>query len=796
MKQSRPEILAPVGNWAMFEAALAAGADVIYAASKSFGARAYASNFSNEELEKLIHRAHWNGIKVYITFNTLVKEDELDEAIDQIDALVAMRCDALIVQDMGIIRLLQDRHPDLPIHGSTQLSVTSLEGARYLEKLGLSRIVLGREVTIEEATRIKASTKLEVEAFVHGSLCVSVSGQCLMSSFAGGRSGNRGRCAQPCRKTYELKDGQGKLIAKDNTYISPRDLQTISFIDRYHEIGLDCFKIEGRMKKPEYVYSAVTSYRQALDKENVDLLALQLVSNRPFTKGLSFHDFGVDYAFKEDEKSGKIIGQVVKHGRGFALPLEEEIVKGDIIHIKSKKHYFPLTATEDHNSGSRWDLSAYTDLIEGEHAYLIYRQRTRDKLEEVQDAGLALKREVSIDASFIVGEKLRLTASSEGVMARIEADEVQAARTQPLSKDRIEESLGQLGDSPFLLEELKLHVQGEGFLPISKIKQARRNLLMGLENKILEQNFPPYPEANTSVASQIKQQSENWNEWSPQEVKIDFDTYDFPDIFGEAIANLSMVIVHREEQIKPWVEQGIPVIFAGPRLLEADGYKKLESLILRNKEALSGYLVQSLNDLGFYQHLINNGILDKESVRLMGGHELNITNHMAIEWLKDAGMSHYVPSPELKIGDSLAMRQVSPTEPASHLLAYGRLSGMLMKHCPAAMVKGCIDDSQCPTCQFRKNIFLVDEYGSREVYRQHGYSELLLPTTIDLRYDSGLVKQAKPAYLHLVHRGEGEIVETLRYWTNWISNGGKFKDLPMDKRRKKAKLGNYIDGIE
>ncbi len=796
MTKKRPEVLAPVGNWAMFEAALAAGADVIYAASKSFGARAFASNFSNDELSSLIKRAHWNGVKVYITFNTLVKEEELDEAIQQIDALIEMNCDALIVQDMGIIRLLKSRYPDFPIHGSTQLSVTSLEGALALEDLGLKRVVLGREVSIEEAKRIKETTSLEVEAFVHGSLCVSVSGQCLMSSFAGGRSGNRGRCAQPCRKTYELKNGQGKLIGKENTYISPRDLQTISFIHFYQEIGLDCFKIEGRMKKPEYVFTAVSSYRQALDERSVDLLALQMVSNRPFTKGLPFHDFGPAYAFGQDEKAGALVGRVKRSGPAFVLPLALPIKKGDIIQVRSKKHYFPLTATEDLALGTSWDLSLYQDLLEGEEAYLIYRQASRDTLEERLDFGVDRKRPIELSLTFTVGHPLQMSATSEGLSVGIEGDLVQQARTQPLSKDRLEDAILQFGQSPFYSTGIQIQVEGDGFLPISALKQARRKLLADLEKSLIDRDYPPYKGSTRSPQISVNKPHPQSLNWSLQNMQIELDTYDLPEVFGRSIDHLAYVIVHREEQIDPWLVLGIPVYYAGPRLLEEAGYHKLREVIQANQDKLSGFLIQSLNDLGFYQRLLEEGLLDLSRVKLMGGHELNITNHESIQWIAEAGLGHYVISPELGIEDIVMMEKAANVESTSHLLAYGRLSGMLMKHCPASLIKGCLDDAQCPSCSFRKNIYLEDEFGSREVYRQHGYSELLLPDVIDLRYDPSIVKKARPDYIHLIHRGEEEIEEVVNTWAMWITSDGSNPIGPPVKKGKRNLLGNYINGIE
>ena len=288
------ELLSPAGSLESFKAAISAGADAVYLGGKMFSARAYASNFSNEEIKELIEYAHIRDVKVYVTVNTLIFEDEFDEAIKFIDHLYKSDVDGVLLQDLGLANYLHICYPELVLHASTQLNCHNLSEAKALMKLGFKRIVLAREVSLQEAKKIK-ELGVEVEVFVHGALCVSYSGQCLMSSFIGNRSGNRGRCAQPCRNEM-------KVISKDKESdkfgISTKDMCSVEYINQLLDIGIDSLKIEGRMKKEEYVYQVVSSYRKSIDgyysnqKVNYqeEIFKMKSLFNREFTKSYLFND--------------------------------------------------------------------------------------------------------------------------------------------------------------------------------------------------------------------------------------------------------------------------------------------------------------------------------------------------------------------------------------------------------------------------------------------------------------------------------------------------------------------------
>ncbi len=279
--EKKPELLAPVGSLESLYAAVQNGCDAVYLGGKSFGARAYAQNFDREELRTAFDYAHLYGVRIYITINTLYKDDEISSVLEFVKELYDDGVDGVILQDLGMAQLIHQTFPELELHASTQMTVHNLEGAKYLEGLGFSRVVLAREMTLEEISEIVKGTSLEVETFIHGALCISYSGQCLMSSLIGGRSGNRGRCAQPCRLPYTLvnrkttekivsdlttfQKGKSSSTLKGRYLLSPKDISTLEIIPSLIQAGIKSFKIEGRMKRPEYAAAVTSIYRKYID---------------------------------------------------------------------------------------------------------------------------------------------------------------------------------------------------------------------------------------------------------------------------------------------------------------------------------------------------------------------------------------------------------------------------------------------------------------------------------------------------------------------------------------------------
>ncbi|NIA03231.1 MAG: peptidase U32, partial [Nitrospirae bacterium] len=339
MKQKFPELLAPVGSFESLKAAVENGADAVYMGAKGFSARGYADNFEIEELLEAIDFAHQQDVSTYITVNTLVKEKELRDVAKVLELLCSHGADAVIIQDLGILKILTENFPELPIHASTQMTIHNSPGVELLESLGVKRAVLARELSLKEIKQIRLNTSIQLETFIHGALCISYSGRCLMSSFIGGRSGNRGYCAQPCRKMYKLDEN-----GDDGHLLSPRDLNLSSrLIDLIHA-GVDSLKIEGRMKKPEYVAVVTKTYRDILDRFSKDQNAmvtkdeqqrLAIIFNRDFTEGYISGDPGRSLMTSDfSGNRGTLLGSIIKSDHDtFTLKLEMPLRLGDGIFV-------------------------------------------------------------------------------------------------------------------------------------------------------------------------------------------------------------------------------------------------------------------------------------------------------------------------------------------------------------------------------------------------------------------------------------------------------------------------------
>ena len=351
----KPELLAPAGNMESLKAAITAGCDAVYLSGKMFGARAFANNFSNDELELAINISHLYGIKVYITVNTLIYENEVESFLEYIEFIHKLGVDAVIMQDLGMIDLVRKTYPNLDIHVSTQAHIHNLEGVKLMESLGVKRVVLARETPIELIKEIKNNTNIELEVFIHGALCISYSGQCLMSSLIGGRSGNRGTCSQCCRMPYDLiKDG--KKINKDKYLLSTKDLNTIYNIDKL--IDIDSLKIEGRMKRPEYVYMVVSLYRKAIDSyinkgiidiTDNDIKEIKKLFNRDFTKGFIFHEENITNTFRPNHMGIKI-GKVIDNKKYTTIKLEDDLNLQDGIRFLEDDKGMTITTMYKNNN--------------------------------------------------------------------------------------------------------------------------------------------------------------------------------------------------------------------------------------------------------------------------------------------------------------------------------------------------------------------------------------------------------------------------------------------------------------
>lgn len=428
------ELLAPAGNYEAFLGAINAGADAVYLGGERFGARAYADNFDAQQILRALHVAHFYGKKIYLTVNTLLKEPELAAVCDYLSPFAKAGLDGVIVQDFGVLSRIRDRFPGLPLHASTQMTVTGKRGAALLKQAGISRIVPARELSLEEIQKIK-DTGVEVECFIHGAMCYCYSGQCLFSSILGGRSGNRGRCAQPCRLPYQVFDGKKRLL--ENAYpLSLKDMCTVEYLPALLETGIDSFKIEGRMKRPEYAAGVTAVYRKYIDLYHKE--------------GAS--EFHVD-------------------------PADMEKLRGLYIRSEIQTGYYTR-----HNGKEM--VSLKNPGYSGSDERVLSRIRERYIREPDQMP-------VRMHAEVKAGEplRLRLAAKSETEaypVTETRGEEVQAAQKAPLAEEDVRKRLCKTGGSLLHVEECTVVVEGEGFVPVRALNELRRQAVDAFEKAVIE----------------------------------------------------------------------------------------------------------------------------------------------------------------------------------------------------------------------------------------------------------------------------------------------------------------------
>ena len=435
-----PELLAPAGSVEALKAVISAGADAVYIGGARFGARAYADNPDEDALLEAIDYAHLRGVRVHLTVNTLLKDSELDGLYDYMLPYYQRGVDAVLVQDFGVLAALRRFFPDLTLHASTQMTVTGAESAELLKKYGVARVVPARELSIEELSRIHEKTGIEVETFIHGALCCCYSGQCLYSSMLGGRSGNRGRCAQPCRLLYLLDnqdfDGSASIVERKDArhYLSPKDLCAIDLIDEFYQHGIASLKIEGRMKKPEYAAGVVSIYRKYLDR-----LAREGSAGRA-------DEADRQMLYDLYNRSGFTDGYFRRwNGPEMMAPVKHELT--------------------DDETRARHEL------------YERMRERYIDREKKIP---------LVIRAGVYVGEPVSSEFSAAGHACAVSAAPAEKARNMALGKERIAEQLGKVGDTDFELSEITVDTDENSFLPVRELNELRRTGISKLRESILE----------------------------------------------------------------------------------------------------------------------------------------------------------------------------------------------------------------------------------------------------------------------------------------------------------------------
>lgn len=701
MNKEKVELLAPAGSFQALVAACESGADAVYLGGSRFSARAGATNFSDDELAEGIRYAHVRGTKVYIALNTLIREDEFESAIQYVDFLYEADIDALILQDLGLAKVVHNRYPDLTLHGSTQMTVHNLEGARYLKTTGFSRIVLPRELGLKEIEEIKIGANIEVEAFIHGALCVSWSGQCLMSSLIGGRSGNRGRCAQPCRKKYKRR-GPGFTDSEASYSISTRDLNTIDELDRLIESGITSLKIEGRMKSPEYVGITVANYREGIDNffeldRNRANYELRASFNREFTKGYILGHGGRELISESrPDNRGIFLGQVISQKENFLrIKLAESFVEdGDGIEIEGPDGYSGIIISGLNVNGSPGKRGVAGDTVEVytgrrfEKGSLVRKTMDKSLTDKANEEYIKPNRKkiaVMGHITLKVGEPGAFHVqdldgnSGEAVME----SNVEAAAKKAADLDSLRLNLEKTGDTPFLFREITGDIGDLCFMPISVVNELRRRALGDLEKKREKRNgnrrknLIPYvllsnkkekgiPEAIRFIP-RVETFSQGLAAVDAGATEIDLKWDSFLRIEKNRRKN-SLEDLHKistVENLKIWAV--LPNI-----IKESEGTFLGELKDLVDMKLLYGVV---LNELGTVQNAINWKIPYR-----VGSH-LNVFNEETV--------NIYASATGVQLSEELNLdqiRELHESEKVAHVClegkVYGRAIAMTLEYCP------------------------------------------------------------------------------------------------------------------
>ncbi len=724
------ELLAPAGNYESLRAAVLNGANAVYLGGTEFSARKYAGNFDREQMREAVRFCHAYGVKVFVTMNTLLTNEEIKKALPYAEFLYETGVDALIIQDLGLFKLLREHIPDFELHASTQMTAHNLEGVNLLHSMGCSRVVLSRELTLDEIKYIADNTKAELEVFVHGALCIGFSGQCLFSSMLGGRSGNRGSCAQPCRKQYTLdNDARGYNL-------SAKDLSSRDFIEKIIKTGVTSLKIEGRMKRPEYVASVVGVYRRAIDgcaKNDDNRRLLQAFNRGGFTSGYLMGRQGELMMSRERPKNwGTYLGRVTSSSGKFAsIRLEQALTVGDGVEVFNKGKGAPVGSIRV--SGKTVDAARPGEIAEiyldgAKQGDVIYKSLDAGLIKEAEQSWNpkeAMRAPVYIDFHAHYNCPIYLTASNgKGISVSCQADGIEKAQKTPTSEENVKSALSKLGDTPFYLEEACIYMDKDIRISAALLNSLRREAIEKLIDKLQGKKREMELPKDIITACVVRYQR------TPRVAVLtgslecargaaaggaDVVFFGGPDLrTNNGTIWDALKLSNERTKVLPWY---------GSIIIEE--YEKLKKQAMDLKalginEAMCG-------NLGFYKLLSENGFkvyLDKS---------FNLFNSPACDSLENDGC---ILSPELTLRQ---MQELSRyTESKLMVYVYGRLEAMVNRNCITGSSLG-YGGEGCPNICENKIHYLKGDEG--EVFpvvtdwacRSHVYNSKILCTIDNIK---------------------------------------------------------------
>jgi putative protease len=730
-----PELLAPAGNMESLIAAVENGADAVYLGVKDFSARAYAGNFTIEEFSEALDFAHLRGVKVYVTMNTLIKDSEMEEALELMYTLDELGTDAIIVQDMGLLELAREKVPSLPIHASTQMTIHNTEAVLALKEMGVKRIVLARELSLEEIARIKNETGVEIEAFIHGALCICYSGQCLMSSMIGGRSGNRGYCAQPCRKQYRLRRN-GKEIKTEGSYLlSPKDLNTSEIVPELIKSGIDSFKIEGRMKRPEYVAGVVKIYRNLIDRFTEDpdnyfvtdeeKENLEQLFNREFTTGYFKGDPAGDLMSRErPHNQGILVGKVSGFNnklKRMEITLAGELEVGDGIGFEGKRD--AGTIVRGIFIGDRLEKKAANgDIITinfdqpPKTGTPVYRTLDDSLMKESQSSYSSpspiRKVPVSIKFKAQIGEKLELSLSdNEGNTSTVISDYiVEKSQKRPTTEDDVRKQLAKTGNTVFEAQEIEVDMPDDAFIPIKELNNARTEATTELEKARIEKFRRPAHDRSPEIQEE-EPENEAAIEIEENKILLSVSVNNSENLNSALKSGADIVYIDvslKELQNMEWkvmtelaVEKNIPVYLHTPIITKDSEFQNVkESIKLAKELGFEGIIAANLGVLK---------IAHSSGMKILTDSPLNVFNKHSLHALEEKGADTVTLSTEMNLGQITDIAKYGNCE----YIAHGQIQIMESEHCLIGGVLGEKDEngfncaSQCKSGSFE----IIDEKG-------------------------------------------------------------------------------------
>lgn len=725
------ELLSPVGDFECLKAAIQNGADAVYLGASCFSARASAKNFNLEQLEQAITYARLRNVDVHLALNTLIKNEELNEAIALAKTAYELGVSAIIVQDYGLASALLANLPDLPIHASTQMSIHNLEGVEQMEKQGFSRVVLSRELHIPEIEFIRSRTNIELETFIHGAICISYSGQCLLSSMIGGRSGNRGRCAQACRLPYELvQDSNQKICSLDKGYLlSPRDLCGLDYIPSLLELGINSLKIEGRMKTPEYVATVTRIYRKYIDLalsdtpyivEDQDKHDLLQVFNRGgFSNGHLEETPNRELIYPtKPNNMGIYIGNVANYNPNkghIAVNLNHEVSIGDTISLEHETSKYHVSELMIHQKNIETGLDGQIvkmgrmkgNIKPGDKIYKLESKRLSNFAKSTYTSCESIKTKLGI--TLTLKENTPICAELYGPFLtpiRYVSDITPTkAINNPITKDRILTQFAKTGNTAFSFENLTIDLDDNLYLNISDLNELRRNLIQKAEEEILKMTkrtlkkpIPTYSFKEVPKKSKEKQIALLLN-------KLDINAnYSQLSFVNRIYLPLKYFARSEYANLIKNISTSFDTYIYMPTIIKAN-YRNLFTTHIDT--ALQEYDIKGfvLSNIGTISMLENY----KDNYEFIGNYTLNTVNTVTLDAYQQLGLHTVTLSPELNKTDIQTICNTSKVK--TEYIVYGNLPVMTCRYCFLGKSNKCYPDCSSLCKNEQKQYYLKDRLG-------------------------------------------------------------------------------------